>query len=1167
MKKREKIIFKVIIAVVLVDIFIAILTIINFNSTEYMVSNVKEVAKFKNELQEETTLKYNVSDEEFGVNGEDSEDDTDGIQAALDKAKEELINSTNNEIEVFIPEGTYYINKALSIYSNTKLVLDDKATIEHSLGNTTMLIGRHLNDNGEICSSETCIHKGYTQWKNITVEGGTWNFNSNQKSNLDGFRLQHGENLTIQNTILINNAGHTLNISCSKDIVVENVTVRDQRSSEPKKPNDTNEAIHLDSASTGEPTSYPVDGTPVKNVKIQNCTLENVLCGIGSHTAYTDESFMGDNIEIKNNKFINVQCFAINLFAHKNAEISDNTATGKNENNIISASNEAYGFVQTYYADANIHNNSVSNFEYTLVNSEQKSNYTVTCDDESKINKFYILTYNSNGGEGTMAPHKYEYGVSAKISKNEFKKEGYKFVGWTSLRNYPSSQRYRCNELYENVKWHTQATIDEKSFTKYIYEDEESIETESWWHHSELAMTAQWIERSSINVSKKPDKLTYIQGKEELNLKGGIITSTYADGSTDTINLDEDEIKVTGFDNTKVGINTITVEYEGKTATFDVEIQEKTILKYNVIDEEFGANGEDEEDDTNGIQLALDKAKDELINGTNNEIEVYIPAGTYYISKRLNIYSNTRLLLDDNAIIISNIEKSAMLVARHLNENREICSSSSCQHGGYTQWQNISLEGGTWNFNNDGSSNPNGLIFAHGENLTVKNTTLINSAGHTLNPSCSKDVTIENVIIKDQISSEPAKPNNINEAMHLDSASTGEPGSYPLDGTPVKNVLIQNCIFENVLCGIGSHSDYTNENYMGDNIVIKNNTFNNVACYGVNLFAHKNVEIYDNVATAKNEKNIISTGNEGYGFVQTYYANANIHDNNVSNFEYTLVNSYKNSKYEVTCDDESNVNKFFIVTFNANGGEGTMPYQKCEYNSANSNIAKNEFKKKGYKFKGWIGFRNYPTEQTYKCNETFNNTTWHKQEIIDKNNLTKHIYEDEENIKTASWPHHSEVQMTAQWLERTNINISTKPTKLTYIQNNENLDLSGGIITSTYEDGSTDTINLDADEIKVTGFDNTKVGKNTITVEYEGKTTTFEVEIVESLNKNMLGDIDKNNKITITDLILLKRHLIAGTKEEWTLSKEQQGLADLNEDGKVGISDLVLLKRIILENN
>lgn len=351
---------------------------------------------------------------------------------------------------------------------------------------------------------------------------------------------------------------------------------------------------------------------------------------------------------------------------------------------------------------------------------------------------------------------------------------------------------------------------------------------------------------------------------------------------------------------------------------------------------------------------------------------------------------------------------------------------------------------------------------------------------------------------------------------------------------------------------------------MGDNIVIKNNTFNNIQCFAINLFAHKNVEIYGNTASEKNEKNIMSTDNEAYGFVQTIFANVNIHDNSVSNFEYTFVNSDNNSKCEITCDDNNKTNKFFIVTYNVNGEKGIMPYQKLEYNS---NLSKNEFKKEGYKFVGWTAFRNYPSSQCYRCNETYEGENWNTQETIDANNLSKYIYKDEASVKNESWWHHSELIMTAQWLERININVSTKPTKLTYIQNSENLDLSGGIITSTYEDGSKDTINLDEDEIKVTGFDNTKVGTNTVTVEYEGKTTTFEVEIVEDLNKKMSGDINKDNKITITDLIILKRHLIAGIKKEWILSNEQQGLADLNEDGIVGITDLVLLKRRILENN
>ena len=76
------------------------------------------------------------------------------------------------------------------------------------------------------------------------------------------------------------------------------------------------------------------------------------------------------------------------------------------------------------------------------------------------------------------------------------------------------------------------------------------------------------------------------------------------------------------------------------------------------------------------------------------------------------------------------------------------------------------------------------------------------------------------------------------------------------------------------------------------------------------------------------------------------------------------------------------------------------------------------------------------------------------------------------------------------------IEVTTLPTKTNYIQNYENLDLVGGILTITYNDETTDTISLTNENVKVTGFDNSKIGKNTLSVEYEGITTTFQVDII-----------------------------------------------------------------------
>ena len=88
-----------------------------------------------------------------------------------------------------------------------------------------------------------------------------------------------------------------------------------------------------------------------------------------------------------------------------------------------------------------------------------------------------------------------------------------------------------------------------------------------------------------------------------------------------------------------------------------------------------------------------------------------------------------------------------------------------------------------------------------------------------------------------------------------------------------------------------------------------------------------------------------------------------------------------------------------------------------------------------------------------------------------------------------------ELQNVPMQFEKELASISvTPPTKTEYLEGKEQLDVTGGKLTLTYNNGTTEVIDLAAD--MVSGFDNTKVGKQTLTVTYQGKTTTFEVEII-----------------------------------------------------------------------
>ena len=76
---------------------------------------------------------------------------------------------------------------------------------------------------------------------------------------------------------------------------------------------------------------------------------------------------------------------------------------------------------------------------------------------------------------------------------------------------------------------------------------------------------------SSISIASLPAKTSYIYRMDNLDLSGLALTVTYSDGTTENV-TDTSKMKVTGFDNSKTGEQTVTVEYEGVTAEFDVTV-------------------------------------------------------------------------------------------------------------------------------------------------------------------------------------------------------------------------------------------------------------------------------------------------------------------------------------------------------------------------------------------------------------------------------------------------------------------------------------------------------------------------------------------------------------------------------------------------------------------
>ncbi|MCI7691006.1 MAG: leucine-rich repeat protein [Oscillospiraceae bacterium] len=93
----------------------------------------------------------------------------------------------------------------------------------------------------------------------------------------------------------------------------------------------------------------------------------------------------------------------------------------------------------------------------------------------------------------------------------------------------------------------------------------------------------------------------------------------------------------------------------------------------------------------------------------------------------------------------------------------------------------------------------------------------------------------------------------------------------------------------------------------------------------------------------------------------------------------------------------------------------------------------------------------------------------------------------------------------------------TPPTKTNYMVG-DSLDLTGGYVTVTYNNGKEETLSLTAAGVSVTGFNSSSTAASqTITVTYGGKTKTFDVIIAEKIYKvNFSNATVKNGETALT---------------------------------------------------
>lgn len=229
------------------------------------------------------------------------------------------------------------------------------------------------------------------------------------------------------------------------------------------------------------------------------------------------------------------------------------------------------------------------------------------------------------------------------------------------------------------------------------------------------------------------------------------------------------------------------------------------------------------------IQAALNEAK---TNATSSlPYKIVIEPGSYEISKRFLIYSNTYFYMEGVTFIQPAGKTTNML---------KVGDATDTQAGYY--YENITIDGGAsggvWNESGNSSTT---IKIAHARNFTMNNITVQNTTdSHLMEVAGVDGLTIRGCTFKDQ----KLVNTSYYEAIQFDYLIKGHISGFAFEDLTIQNVVIDGCTFSNLPRGIGAHTSILN-NYM-NNITISNNLFTDHTSAAIQLMSFLNCTISGN---------------------------------------------------------------------------------------------------------------------------------------------------------------------------------------------------------------------------------------------------------------------------------------------------------------------------------
>lgn len=217
-----------------------------------------------------------------------------GIQKALNKARDHA--TADRPYEVVVAAGTYKLNTALHIYSNTELTCEPGTVFKEKVRNNLLKVGRPGVDKE--------AHGFYYQ--NITINGGMWNRCKLHDST--GIKIAHAANVTLENAELCNaENSHLVETAGVNGLYIKNC--RFHNSGRTNYGNPGYECVQIDILAKQHFNGYQALDSEIdyvsKNIVVENCSFDHVVRTVGSHTAVIGRPFK--NVVFKNNTVTNCQ--------------------------------------------------------------------------------------------------------------------------------------------------------------------------------------------------------------------------------------------------------------------------------------------------------------------------------------------------------------------------------------------------------------------------------------------------------------------------------------------------------------------------------------------------------------------------------------------------------------------------------------------------------------------------------------------------------------------------------------------------------------------------------------------------------------------------------------------------------------------------------------------